>query len=150
VRLSFRLRRRLPQCSNNRMLQVVAALLEREETVLICRRTATQKHALLWEFPGGKVERGETPEQALERELHEELGILKARGREMERYRYTYPGKSPIELIFFRVDSFTGEPQNLIFSEMRWEPRHNLGSFRFVEGDRRFLQLYAADRTSTH
>jgi 8-oxo-dGTP diphosphatase len=132
------------------MLQVVAALLEREDTVLICRRTARQTHALQWEFPGGKVEPGETPEQALERELSEELGIRRARGREVERYQYTYPGKRPIELIFFRVDSFEGEPRNLIFSEMRWEPRRNLGSFQFVEGDRAFLENYAADRAPSH
>ena len=51
------------------MVQVVAALLEREDTVLICRRTAEQSHALQWEFPGGKVEPGETPEQAVERDF---------------------------------------------------------------------------------
>ncbi len=132
------------------MVQVVAALLEREDSVLICRRTAEQSHALQWEFPGGKVEPGETPEQAVERELREELDIRHARGHEIARYPFTYPGKDPIELIFFRITSYEGEPANMIFSEMRWERRGNLPAFDFVEGDRDFIRAYSAERASTH
>jgi 8-oxo-dGTP diphosphatase len=124
------------------MLQVVAAIVERDGRVLICRRTAAQSHPLQWEFPGGKAEPGETPQQTLERELEEELGVTRAAGEEIARYEYTYPGKSPIELIFLRVTRFTGEPQNLIFHEMRWETPQNLADFDFVEGDRDFLRVY--------
>ena len=83
------------------MVQVVAAVIERDGRILIGRRTARQSHALQWEFPGGKVEPGETPEQALARELEEELAIGGAGGPEIARYEYTYPGKEPILLIFF-------------------------------------------------
>jgi 8-oxo-dGTP diphosphatase len=121
------------------MVQVVAAVIEREGRILICRRTPEQSHALKWEFPGGKVEPGETPEQALARELEEELGIRSARGAEITRYAYTYTGRNPIELIFFRVTGFDGEPVNLIFHEMRWEPPRNLAGFDFVEGDLAFI-----------
>ncbi|HWC97957.1 MAG TPA: (deoxy)nucleoside triphosphate pyrophosphohydrolase [Candidatus Sulfopaludibacter sp.] len=124
------------------MLQVVAALIERAGRTLICRRQKDQSHALKWEFPGGKVEAGETPAQALARELEEELGIRDAAGEEIDRYEFCYPGKNPILLIFFRVTAFTGEPANLIFSEMRWEPPASLASFDFVEGDLRFLESY--------
>jgi 8-oxo-dGTP diphosphatase len=124
----------------NGMLQVVAAIFENGGRILICQRTARQSHALQWEFPGGKVEPGETPGQALTRELSEELGVTDAAGREIERYRFAYPGKHPIELIFFRVTRYTGEPRNLIFEETRWEPRANLRLFDFVEGDRDFLE----------
>lgn len=122
------------------MLQVVAAIIEREGRVLICRRTKEQSHALKWEFPGGKVEPGERPEQALARELEEELGVSEASGEEITRYEYSYPGKIPILLIFFRVATFTGEPANLIFCEMRWEPPARLVDFDFVEGDLQFIQ----------
>jgi 8-oxo-dGTP diphosphatase len=125
------------------MLHVVAAILERESRVLICQRMQKQAHPLKWEFPGGKVEPGETPAQALARELEEELGIGAASGREIERYEYEYPGKPPILLIFFRVESFQGEPQNLIFREMRWEPREKLHEFDFVEGDIKFLRAFS-------
>jgi len=124
------------------MVQVVAAILESEGRILIGRRKAEQSHPLQWEFPGGKVEAGETPAQALARELEEELGIREAAGGEIARYQYTYPGKNPIELIFFRVTSYQGEPRNLIFEDLRWEPRQALAGFDFVEGDRPFLREF--------
>jgi len=126
------------------MVQVVAAIIERDGRILICRRTPQQSHALKWEFPGGKVEPGETPEQALERELEEELAIGGAGGAEITRYAYTYPGKSPILLIFFRVTEFSGEPANRIFHEMRWVPSSRLVEFDFVEGDLDFIRALSA------
>ncbi len=122
------------------MLQVVAAILTRNGRILICQRRADQRHPLQWEFPGGKVEPGETPEQALERELEEELGIRGARGVEITRYEYAYPGKNPIALLFFRVTGFAGEPRNRIFHDMRWERPKRLSQYDFVEGDLEFLR----------
>ena len=127
------------------MLQVVAAIIERDGRVLICRRKPEQSHPLQWEFPGGKVEPGETPEQALTRELAEELAVLDAAGREITRQEFSYPGKDPIELIFYRVESFTGEPENRVFHEMRWERPSALPVFDFVEGDREFLRWFARE-----
>jgi 8-oxo-dGTP diphosphatase len=125
------------------MLQVVAAAIERGGRFLICRRTARQSHPLQWEFPGGKVEPGETPEQALARELEEELDISGARGDEIARYHFAYPGKPTVELIFFRVLEFEGEPRNVIFEEIRWEPPERLAEFDFLEGDLEFLRSFA-------
>jgi 8-oxo-dGTP diphosphatase len=121
------------------MLQVVAAIIERDGTILVGQRTAWQSHPLQWEFPGGKVEAGETPEDALVRELQEELAIQAGGGEEITRYQYAYPGKHAIELIFLRVTSFEGEPQNLIFHDLRWQPKLSLGELDFLEGDREFL-----------
>jgi 8-oxo-dGTP diphosphatase len=126
------------------MIQVVAGILERQRRILICRRTPEQSHPLKWEFPGGKVEPGESPAEALARELEEELGITAAVGEEIDRYEFVYPGKSPILLIFIRVTSFSGEPRNLIFHEVSWEPRERLSSFDFVEGDLDFIRSLAA------
>jgi 8-oxo-dGTP diphosphatase len=131
--------------SNSDMLQVVAAVIERNGEILIGRRKRGQSHPLKWEFPGGKVERDETPGQALARELEEELGVRGASGEEIIRYEYAYPGKHPIQLIFFRVKEFTGEPRNLIFQEMRWERPARLAAFDFVEGDLPFLQRLRAE-----
>jgi 8-oxo-dGTP diphosphatase len=125
------------------MLQVVAGIIERDGRILICRRTATQSHPLKWEFPGGKVEPGEAPGEALTRELEEELGITGAAGEEIDRYQFAYPGKQPIQLIFMRVTQFSGEPQNLIFEEMTWESPSRLPAFDFVEGDRDFIRALA-------
>ncbi len=127
------------------MLQVVAAIIERQGEVLICRRQPKQPHALKWEFPGGKVEPGESPPQALARELEEELAIRQAAGREIHRYAFAYPGKSPMELIFFQVDSFLDEPVNRVFHEMRWAAPAELETFDFLEGDLRFLRWFARE-----
>jgi 8-oxo-dGTP diphosphatase len=124
------------------MPQVVAAILERDGRVLICQRTPGQWHALQWEFPGGKVEPGESPEQALARELEEELDIRHSTGEEIARYEYCYPGKQPIVLIFFRVRTFSGEPRNLVFHDMRWELPERFMEYDFLEGDIEFLRTY--------
>jgi mutator protein MutT len=124
------------------MVQVVAAIVEREGRILICRRTPEQSHPLKWEFPGGKVEDGESPAGALARELEEELGIRGANGHEITRYEYAYPGKRPILLIFFRVEQFEGEPRNLIFHEIRWVPPQTLSEFDFLEGDLDFIHTF--------
>ena len=126
------------------MLQVVAAILEREGKILICRRRPEQTHGLQWEFPGGKVEPGETPSQGLARELEEELGITGVEAGQIASYDFAYPGKKPITLFFFRVHAYSGPPRNLIFHDMRWEPASALAQFDFVEGDRDFLRGLAA------
>jgi 8-oxo-dGTP diphosphatase len=124
------------------MVQVVAAILERDGKILIGQRQETQSHPLKWEFPGGKVELGETPERTLARELEEELAISDAAGYEITRYEYAYPGREPILLIFYRVLSFVGEPQNCVFREIRWEPAEHLSHFDFVEGDQAFIASF--------
>jgi 8-oxo-dGTP diphosphatase len=126
------------------MVQVVAAIFERHGRVLICRRRPDQAHPLQWEFPGGKVEPGESPQQALSRELEEELRVRAVTGEEIARYEYTYPGRDPIVLIFFRVTHYEGEPHNLIFHEVRWELPKDLFAFDFVEGDRAFIRAFSA------
>jgi 8-oxo-dGTP diphosphatase len=124
------------------MTQVVAAIIQREGRILICRRRPDQSHPLKWEFPGGKVEDGESPAGALCRELQEELGIRDSTGSEIFRYEYAYPGKSPILLIFFSIEEFEGEPLNLIFHEIRWESPQNLTEFDFLDGDLDFIRTF--------
>jgi 8-oxo-dGTP diphosphatase len=121
------------------MTVVVAGILEREGSILICRRRADQPHALKWEFPGGKVERDELPIAALQRELQEELGIDSDPATEITRYQYAYPGKDPILLIFLLVKSWRGDIENRIFTQILWESVDRLCSFDFLEGDIPFL-----------
>jgi 8-oxo-dGTP diphosphatase len=121
------------------MTVVVAGILQREDSILICRRRADQAHALKWEFPGGKVECDETPIAALQRELQEELGIDSDPATEITRYEYSYPGKNPILLIFLRVTAWRGDIENRIFDKVLWETGDRLRSFDFLEGDVPFL-----------
>jgi 8-oxo-dGTP diphosphatase len=121
-------------------MTVAAAIIVREGSVLICQRRADQQHAGKWEFPGGKVEPGEEPAEALRRELREELALSATIGAEAARYEYAYPERSPILLVFYKVTEFSGEPRNLIFAQIRWERIENLASYDFLEGDVEFVR----------
>lgn len=122
------------------MTTVAAGILERGGEALACRRRGDQDHPGKWEFPGGKVEPGETPEQALERELREELGIEARVGAEIERYEFAYPGRRPILLIFLRVEAWAGELDGSFFAETCWREPAGLRELDFLEGDEPFLQ----------
>lgn len=127
------------------MTTVVAAVIEREGRVLIGQRKPSGRHALKWEFPGGKVEPGEAPEAALIRELGEELAIRARIGGEITRYEYQYPGRARILLIFYRVTEFEGEPRNLDFQQLQWVGRGRLAEYDFLEGDAEFLRMFAGE-----
>ena len=122
------------------MLRVVAGVIGRDGLILIGQRPPGKSHPMEWEFPGGKIETGESPREALARELREELEIEAHMGREIQRYQYGYKGKSPLELIFFEVDHFEGEPVNRAFHEIRWVPVAELSTYPFLEGDRKFIE----------
>jgi 8-oxo-dGTP diphosphatase len=127
------------------MTTVVAGILRRGDTILICRRRADQPHALKWEFPGGKVESGESPVEALQRELREELGIESDPARELTRYEFSYPEKSPILLIFLHVTEWRGDIENRIFEAILWERSGGLLAHDFLEGDIPFLNSKLLD-----
>lgn len=118
---------------------VVAALILREGEsgveVLICQRKPDQPMSLKWEFPGGKIEQGETSEDALARELDEELGITAAIGRQVARIRHKYRNGGAIDLQFFVVNEFTGVLENRIFNDMRWAPLKTLPDYDFLAAD---------------
>lgn len=125
------------------MLAVVAAVIERGDEILIGRRPRGARHQLKWEFPGGKVEPGESPQYALRRELAEELAIAAEIGPEITRYKYAYPGRNPFLLIFYKVTQFSGEPQPRTFEHIAWEKRYRLPSYDFLEGDVDFVRTLA-------
>lgn len=128
------------------MTIVVAALIEREGRILICRRREDQAHAGKWEFPGGKVEAGETPDDALRRELEEELGIDTVEAERLVEYKFAYPGKDPLRLVFFRVAEYRGGIDGSQFAAISWERPEELPSFDFLAGDERIVRDLASGR----
>ncbi len=95
---------------------VAAALIVRGGEVLIGQRRADQPMALQWEFPGGKIEAGESAEQALARELDEELGIQAVIGPRITRIRHNYRHGGAVDLQFFAVHEFSGEIESRIYT----------------------------------
>ena len=128
------------------MTTVVAGILERDGKVLACRRRSDQDHGGKWEFPGGKVEAGESPAEALIRELREELGIEARVGAEIERYEFAYPGRKAILLIFLRVESWAEKLDTSFFAEACWRAPERLGELDFLEGDQPFLRRMSGRR----
>ena len=133
----------------SRSTQVVAAILVREDRVLICQRREDQPFPLQWEFPGGKVETGEEFAAALQRELHEELGISARIGPEIATVHHHYrkagsDKELAVELHFFVVREFTGEIENRIFREVCWEERASLNPEIFLEADRDIVRRLKA------
>jgi 8-oxo-dGTP diphosphatase len=128
------------------VLTVVAGLLVAGGRILACRRRSDQDHASKWEFPGGKVEPGEDPRRALVRELREELSIQAALGDEFLRYEFGYQGKKPIELIFYWIETYTGNLDSGFFAETRWVLPGDLQRLDFLEGDARVVAELASRR----
>jgi 8-oxo-dGTP diphosphatase len=127
---------------------VVAAVIVREQRVLICQRTAEQAFALQWEFPGGKVEAGEELPAALVRELREELGITPVVEQEIATVHHRYAEGLAVELHFFLVRDFTGTIENKIFREVRWQERDALDAEGFLEADREVVRMIRSGNLS--
>lgn len=116
-------------------IDVVAGLIVQNGRLLVCQRRETSLFPLKWEFPGGKVERGEPFEDALRRELKEELEIDIHDPVEIFNHRHLYPGASEVSLRFFRVTRFQGKVRNRVFQQIRWVRAAELAGLDFLAGD---------------
>jgi 8-oxo-dGTP diphosphatase len=125
---------------------VAAALIVRGGEVLIGQRRPDQPMASLWEFPGGKIEAGESPEQALARELSEELGITAAIGAPVTHIRHNYRHGGAVDLQFFAVHEFAGEIDNQIYQQVRWVKFEDLTGYDFLAADRGLIRDLAAGK----
>jgi 8-oxo-dGTP diphosphatase len=125
---------------------VAAALILRGEKVLICQRRPDQPLGSKWEFPGGKIEAGETAEEALRRELKEELDIDATISTLVAHVRHNYRSGGAVDLQFFLVKEYRGDVTNLIFQDVRWCPLRNLPEYDFVTADRNLVRDLAAGK----
>jgi 8-oxo-dGTP diphosphatase len=135
-----------PRKSRKPELTVVAALILRDSKILVCQRRRDDTHSLQWEFPGGKVEPGEAPKEALARELREELGVEATIGRELFRTRHRYREvQRELELIFFQaVIARSTVLQNLVFEGFEWADPSALPQYNFLQADEEFVALLAS------
>ena len=115
-------------------VQVAAALIIQDGRFLICRRPAHKARGGLWEFPGGKLEPGESAAEALVRECREELGVAVVPGPVYLRLTHGYPDLT-VELILLQVEEFTGQLTLLEHSDLRWIEPAEIDSFDFCPAD---------------
>ncbi len=114
-------------------IEVVAAVIERGGRILIARRPRASHLAGLWEFPGGKPKPGETPQEALRREITEELGAAVTVGELLETVEWAYPDKR-VRLSFYRC-AIEGEPRPLEGQEIAWVMPAELDRYQFPPAD---------------
>ena len=120
------------------MVEVVAALIWDKDKFLICQRPANKARALLWEFVGGKVEKGETKEQALIRECKEELNITLSVGDIVMEVCHDYP-ESTINLTLFNAIIAEGVPQKLEHNDIKWITSAEIPNYNFCPADEEIL-----------
>jgi 8-oxo-dGTP diphosphatase len=127
------------------ILRVAAAVVFREGEVLMTRRPPGGAHPLLWEFPGGKIEPGESAERALVREIEEELGVRASTGETLAVHRHDYPGGPRVEIVFVRctLDSLDFTPSDAVHA-VRWSRPDRVDLEGVLAGDHEFLKTLAA------
>lgn len=116
------------------MTQVVAALIWEGNRFLACQRPAHKARGLLWEFVGGKVEHGETKEEALIRECREELGVTIEVGEVFMEVDHVYPDLT-VHLTLFQAKIVAGKPQKLEHQDIRWITTQEIGAYAFCPAD---------------
>ena len=130
------------------MTEVVAALIWQGDKFMICQRPANKARALLWEFVGGKVESGETKEQALIRECREELAITLSVGDVFMDVTHEYPDIT-VHLTLFNATIFEGDPQKLEHNDIQWITPSEIPNYEFCPADKEIL-LALQERTSSY
>ena len=125
--------------------RVAVAIIWQSGKILACQRKKGSRYELKWEFPGGKVEKGESDVDALRRELREELAVDAHRVDFYGRYDHAYPDGPSVSLNFYHVNAFAGEPQNRIFRQIIWAQITELDRFDFLEGDRPIVERLMAE-----
>lgn len=122
-----------------KMVEVVAALIWDKDKFMICQRPAHKARALLWEFVGGKVELGETKEQALIRECKEELAVTLSVGDIFMDVVHEYPDIT-VHLTLFNATIAEGIPQKLEHNDIRWIIPSEIPDYEFCPADKEFLE----------
>jgi 8-oxo-dGTP diphosphatase len=138
------------------MKQVAVGVIINKDRVLACQRKRDAKYPLKWEFPGGKLEQGETAEVAVVRELREELNIEAVVESELLRQDWTYPNGASsssndgaFRVFYFLIGKFSGTPVNNAFEQIRWVTPAELSGMDILEGNRRAVELVLANANNT-
>ncbi len=120
------------------MITVTAAVIVHDNKILIAKRSSTDKLAHKWEFPGGKIEQGESPEECLQRELHEELGITTSIGQFLDDTVHHYDHIT-VRLLFYRVDWLNGDIVPTVHDNVVFVSIDAMKQYDFADADIPFV-----------
>jgi len=132
---------RPPSSEVPRPIEVAAGLIRDGDLVLVCQRSASAVHPLRWEFPGGKVESGESPEACLQRELAEELGIDATVGTRLATVEHRYPEGPHVRVHFFAIMAHRGTIENKVFERIAWRSERRLDELDFLDADKPLVEF---------
>lgn len=124
------------------MLEVTAAIIQQNGKILICQRPANKGCGLLWEFPGGKIEAGETGEQCIVRECQEELGVTLSVERELTDIIHEYSDRT-VHLHFYLCRIAAGVPEKKEHNAIAWIAPNEVDKYVFCPADARVIQIYS-------
>ena len=121
-------------------IKVVAGLILQNDKLLICQRPNFKDHPLKWEFPGGKIKNDETNEEALIREINEELSINIINYEKLISYNFDYKDlKKQVFIYFYLVNNFSGKVLNNFHKELKWIEIKDIREYDFLEGDLKII-----------
>ena len=121
-------------------IKVVAGLILQNNKLLICQRPNFKDHPLKWEFPGGKIKNDETNEEALIREINEELSINIINCEELISYNFNYKAlNKKVFIYFYLVNNFSGKVLNNFHKELKWIEIKDIREYDFLEGDLKII-----------
>ena len=126
----------------NEKIKVVAGLILQNDKLLICQRPKFKDHPLKWEFPGGKIKKHESSEDALIREINEELSINIISYKELISYSFNYSNLNKTVIInFYLIKNFTGKILNNFHNQLKWIEIKHIRQYDFLEGDLKIIDF---------
>ena len=129
-----------------KIIKVVAGLILQNDKLLICQRPNFKDHPLKWEFPGGKIKNDETNEEALIREINEELSINILNYEELMSYNFNYKDlNKKVFIYFYLVNNFSGKVLNNFHKELKWIEIKDIREYDFLEGDLKIIDYISSN-----
>ena len=129
-----------------KQIKVVAGLILQNDKLLICQRPKFKEHPFKWEFPGGKIKNDETNEEALAREIYEELSINIINCEELISYNFNYKDLNKRVFIhFYLVNNFCGKVLNNFHKELKWIEIKDIREYDFLEGDLNIIDYISSN-----
>ena len=129
-----------------KQIKVVAGLILQNDKLLICQRPNFKDHPLKWEFPGGKIKNDETNEEALIREINEELSINIINYEDLISYNFYYKDLNKTVFInFYLINTFSGKVLNNFHKELKWIEIKDIREYDFLEGDLKIIEYISSN-----